>query len=97
MAIKTKPFDAAEHLNTPEDIAAYLDAWLEDGTPEELRSALGTIARSRGMSAVAMQAGLKRESLYKALGKGGNPTLDTLFKVIRALGLQLTVKVAEPA
>jgi probable addiction module antidote protein len=97
MAVETKPWDAAELLNTPEEIAAYLDAYLEDGTPEEIRAALRTIARSRGMATVAEQTGLKRESLYKALGENGNPTMDTLFKVIRALGLQLTVKVPEAA
>lgn len=97
MTARTKPFDAAEYLETPEDVAAYLDAWLEDGTPEEIRGALNTLARSRGMAAVAEKAGIKRESLYKALGENGNPTLETLVKVINALGLQLTVKVPEPA
>lgn len=91
MALETKPWDAAEILNTPEDIAAYLDAYLEDGTSAEIREALKTIARSRGMTALAKDTGLTREALYKALGENGNPTLDTLVKVTRALGLRLSL------
>lgn len=91
MAIETKPWDAAEYLTSPEHIAAYLETWLEDGTPEEIRAALATIARSKGMAAVAEAAGIKRESLYKALGDKGNPTLDTLAKVLGAMGLRLSV------
>jgi probable addiction module antidote protein len=91
MAIGTKPWDAAELLNTPADIAAYLDAYLEDGTPEELLEALGTIARSRGMSALARETGISRETLYRTFSDNGNPTLDTLIRVMKALGVRLAV------
>lgn len=91
MAIETKPWDAAEVLKTPADIAAYLDAYLEDGTPEELLGALNTIARSHGMSALARETGISREALYKAFSDSGNPTLDTLLRVLKALGVRLAV------
>lgn len=91
MAIEIKPWDAAELLNTPADIAAYLDAYLEDGTPEELLEALGTIARSRGMSALARETGISRETLYRAFSDNGNPTLDTMMRVMKALGVRLAV------
>lgn len=91
MAVKTEPWDAAEILKTPQDIAAYIDAWLEDGSPEEIRRALRTVARSHGMSVLARETGLTREALYKALGDNGNPTLDTLLKVTKALGVRLAI------
>jgi len=91
MALETRPWDAAEVLNTPADIAAYLDAYLEDGTPEELLRALNTIARSRGMSDLARQTGISREALYRAFSEQGNPTLDTLMRVMKALGVRLAV------
>ena len=91
MGTETKPWDAAEVLNTPADIAAYLDAYLEDGTPEELLRALNTIARSRGMSELARQTGISREALYRAFSESGNPTLDTLLRVMKALGVRLAV------
>jgi probable addiction module antidote protein len=91
MPIETKPWDAAEVLNTPADIAAYLDTYLEDGTPDELLRALGTIARSRGVSALARETGISREALYRAFGDGGNPTLDTLLRVLKAFGLRLKI------
>jgi probable addiction module antidote protein len=91
MTIETKPWDAAEALNTPADIAAYLDAYLEDGTPEELLRAVNTIARSRGMSKLARQTGISREALYRAFSDNGNPTLDTLLRVMKALGVRLAV------
>jgi probable addiction module antidote protein len=91
MGIETKAWDAADALNTPADIAAYLDAYLEDGTPEELLRALNTIARSRGMTDLARQTGVSREALYRALSESGNPTLDTLMRVMKALGVRLAV------
>lgn len=91
MGIETKLWDAAEFLDTPAQIAAYLDAYLEDGSPAEIRAALKTVARSKGMATVARDAGVSRETLYKALGDSGNPTLDTLLKVTRALGVRLAV------
>ena len=90
---KTRPYDAAEYLQTAEDMAAYLEAALEDGDPTVVVKALGTIARARGMSQIARDTGLGRESLYKALSPGGNPEFATVMKVVRALGLKLR---AEP-
>jgi probable addiction module antidote protein len=86
---KTRPYDAVEYLDTPEDMAAYLEAALEDGDPAVVTHALGTIARARGMSQIARDTGLGRESLYKALSPGGNPEFATVLKVVRALGLKL--------
>ena len=90
---KTRPYDAAEYLETVEDMAAYLEAALEDGEPTVVVKALGTIARARGMSQIARDTGLGRESLYKALSPEGNPEFATVMKVVRALGLKLR---AEP-
>ena len=91
MGTQTRPWDAAEVLDSPAAIAAYLDTNLEDGTPEELLGALGTIARSRGMSALARETGISREALYRAFSDNGNPTLDTLLRVMKALGVRLAV------
>jgi probable addiction module antidote protein len=85
----TTPWDPAEHLDTEEDMAAYLEAALEEGDPVLVAAALGDIARAKGMTQVAREAGLGRESLYKALSPGGNPEFATIMKVISALGLQL--------
>lgn len=86
------PFDAADYLDTPEDIAFYLEAVLEDGDPALIAAALGDVARSKGMSAVSRQAGVTREALYKALSENGDPKLSTLIGVLKALGLQLAVR-----
>ena len=86
---KARPWDAAEHLNTPARVAAYLEAALEDGDPALVSAALGDIARAKGMAKIARDAGLGRERLYKALSPGGNPALATVLSVIRALGLRL--------
>jgi len=86
---KTRPYDAAENLETPEDMAAYLEAALEDGEPAIVLKTLGVIARARGMSQIARETGLGRESLYKALSSEGNPEFATVLKVVRALGLKL--------
>jgi len=93
--IKTTKFDAADYLVSAEAIAAYLDAYLEDGTPEELRRALDTIARSKGMSEVAQRSGITRQGLYKALGEGGNPSFETIRSILSVMGLRLTVEPAE--
>jgi len=85
----TTLWDPADHLNSSEDMAAYLEAALEDGDPKLIAAALGDIARAKGMSQIARDAGLGRESLYKALSTSGNPELGTILKVISALGLQL--------
>jgi len=82
-------WDPAVHLKTDEDRAEYLEAALEDGDPALIVSALGHIARSRGMTEVAREAGLGRESLYKGLSSDGNPAFATVLQVIRAVGLRL--------
>jgi probable addiction module antidote protein len=89
--IVTKRWDAAEHLSTEEEIAAYLDAALEDGDPALVAAALGDIARAQGMARIARKSGLGRESLYNALSAEGNPEFATVMKVIRSLGLKLQV------
>jgi len=86
---ETRPWDPAEHLETEEDMAAYLEAVLEDGDATLVAAALGDIARAKGMTQIARETGLGRESLYKALSPEGNPELATVLKVIRALGLRL--------
>lgn len=87
MALKTTRWDSAEHLRTEEDIAAYLDAVLEENDPALVTHALGVIARAKGMSQIARETGLGRESLYKALSSEGHPEFATVLKVIKALGL----------
>ena len=91
----TSPYDVAEHLRTPEEMAAYLEASMDEagGDAAFIAKALGDIARAKGMSQVAHDAGLSRESLYKALSGERNPTLDTVLRVVGALGLKLR---AEP-
>jgi probable addiction module antidote protein len=86
----TRVWDAVEHLKTDRDIAAYLNAALEDGDSSLIAAALGDIARAKGMTTVAKSAGLGRESLYKALSPDGRPELATVMKVVQALGLKLT-------
>lgn len=93
---ETWPYDVAEQLRGPEEMAAYLDAWLEEA-PDDVAGiarALGDVARARGMTEVARESGLSRESLYRALSEGGNPEFATVLKVLRALGLRLRVEVA---
>jgi len=88
---KTIPYDVAEQLRTPQEMAAYLDAWLEEAPDDAsgIARALGDIARAKGMSQVAKDAGLSRESLYRALSADGNPSFATVLKVARALGVKL--------
>ena len=86
---QTRPWDVVEHLETEEDMAAYLEAALEDGDPGLIAAALGDVARAKGMTQIAREAGLGRESLYKALSTDGNPEFATVLKVVRALGLRL--------
>ena len=93
----TTIWDTSTHLNTDDDIAAYLEAALQEGDPQLVAAALGDIARAKGMSQVARDAGLGRESLYKSLSSSGNPELATLLKVISALGLELHVTAADEA
>jgi len=88
---ETRRFDVAEHLRTPEEMAAYLEASLEEaqGDAAFVAKALGNIARAKGMTQVAADTGLSRESLYKALSGTRNPGFDTILKVVNALGLRL--------
>jgi len=99
--LKTHPFDAASYLEDDEDIAGYLEEALkiaqEDADPAFLTVALGTVARARGMSQIAKDTGLSRESLYKALGSEGNPEFGTILKVVQALGLKLSIKPQDTA
>ena len=86
---KTYPWDAADYLETREDMIAYLDAALEDGDAKLIATVLGDIARAKGMTQIANETGLGRESLYKSLSAGGNPEFTTILKVTQALGFRL--------
>ncbi|HET8562327.1 MAG TPA: addiction module antidote protein [Candidatus Binatia bacterium] len=88
---KTTRYDVAEHLRNPEEMAAYLEACFEvaNGDATFIAKALGDIARAKGMAQVARDAGLSRESLYKALSGERSPGFDTILKVMDALGLKL--------
>jgi probable addiction module antidote protein len=95
--IRTTKFDAADHLHTVEDMAAYLEACLEEPGADAafIAKALGDIARAKGMSQVARETGLSRESLYKALSGDRSPEFDTVLKVTRALGLRLRAEMID--
>ena len=86
---KTRPFDAAEYLDSPEAIAAYLSEAFETNDPGFITEAIGTVARARGMSALAKDTGLSRENLYKALSSEGHPEFSTVMKVLGLLGVEL--------
>ena len=88
--LTTLPWRTEDHLDTAEDIAAYLEAVFDDGDPELITHALGAVARSKGMTEIAKLTGLGRQNLYKALSDGA-PEFSTVLKVIRALGLKLSV------
>lgn len=88
-SLKNLPWDPAEHLETEADMAEYLQAALEEGDPALVAAALGDIARAKGMTQLARDTGLGRESLYKALSPSGNPEFATIMKVVAALGLKL--------
>ncbi|PKL47633.1 MAG: putative addiction module antidote protein [Nitrospira bacterium HGW-Nitrospira-1] len=87
--LKTTKWDVVDYLETGEDMAAYLEAAMEDGHPAVIATAIGNIARAKGMTKVARKAGIGRVSLYKALSPDGNPEFATVLKVVRALGLRL--------
>ena len=94
----TTKYDVSQHLRTPEEMAAYLEACIEEanGDAAFIAKALGDIARAKGMSQVARDAGLSRESLYKALSGERSPDFDTILKVVGALGLSLRADVVQP-
>jgi probable addiction module antidote protein len=91
MPIETTKFDVQDFIKTPEDQAAYLVAVLDDGDQGLIAAALGDIARARGASQFAKETGLSRETIYKSLRPGGNPTLDTITKAVKTLGLKLSL------
>src|SRR6202790_3876425 len=95
MMAKTTRFDAADYLDTEERQVAYITAALETGDADFVRDALGLIARARGMGEIAKNAGLNRESLYKALGETGNPEFATVMRIVRAMGLALSARSAQ--
>ena len=95
--VETTAFDSADYLNSAEAIAAYLDAYLEEGAPEELRQALDNVARSHGISDLSKRSGMTRAGIYKALGQDGNPSFETIRSLLAAMGLRLTVEPAEAA
>ncbi len=92
--LKTTKWDVVDYLKTDEDMAAYLEAAMEDGHPAVIATAIGNIARAKGMSQIARKAGIGRVSLYKAFSPNGNPEFATVLKVVKALGL--TFHVAAP-
>ncbi|MGU3668767.1 addiction module antidote protein [Methylobacterium sp. A49B] len=95
MPLETRPYDTAEHLRMPEDIVLYIEAVLEDGDPALVADAIGVVARARGMAQIAQETGRSREQLYRTLSEKGNPQLDTLMGVLKAIGLRLSVKPIE--
>ena len=92
--IATKRWDPAEHIRDDADVAAYIEAALEDGDHRVVAAVLGDIARAKGMTQVARDAGLGRESLYKSLSSDGNPEFSTVLRVLKALGIRLRATVA---
>jgi probable addiction module antidote protein len=91
MKVKTTPFDAAEYLETDQDIREFLLAVIAEGDEDDFVQALNTAARAKGMTEIANKAGVTRASLYKSLARGGKPRFDTIAKVTRALGCKLAV------
>jgi probable addiction module antidote protein len=91
MALETVRFDIQHFLKTPEDQAGILEAALEDGDPDLIATIIGDIARARGASQFARESGLSRETIYKNFRPGGNPTLGTLAKAMKPLGLRLSI------
>lgn len=92
MAIELKPFDAAKYLTAEEDQLELIRDAIESGHAGYIAAAIGTVARARGIAAVAEDAGLNRQTLHRALSDKGNPTLDTLVRVLDTLGLRLDIK-----
>ena len=90
--MKTTHFSAADYLETPEDVAFFLEAAFEDASPEHIAKALGEVAKSKGMAELERKTGLTRAGLYKALSENGDPKLSTLLSVMSALGLKLSVR-----
>lgn len=91
MAVETTKWDAAEFLDTPEAVAAYLEAAFEDGDPKVIAHVLGDVARAKGISQIAKETGVTRAGLYKALSENGDPRLTTFLAVLKSLGLTVSV------
>lgn len=89
--LEYREFDAANYIQTAEDVYIFLETAFEDGDPALISDMIGAVARSQGMAEVAAKAGLSRESLYRALSAKGNPKLSTLVEVLSALGMRLSV------
>jgi probable addiction module antidote protein len=96
-AVKTTVWDMAEHINTKEDVIGILEAALEENDTEFLFRVIGDIARSKGMAQIAKELNLARESLYRSLSQDGNPSFNTIVKVLDNLGFQLSVRHKIPA
>ena len=89
------PYDPADYLRTPQEVAMYLEAFFEDGVDHEaLMHALGVVARARGMSKLAKETGISRQGLYKAIAKDGNPSFETVMKIVGAFGVRLSAQAA---
>jgi probable addiction module antidote protein len=88
----TTPFDAAGYFGSDDEIVDYLNVWIKDGSPREIARALGDVARSRGITAVSLDGRNAPQELHPALSHDGNPRLDLVMAVLKALGLQLTVR-----
>ncbi|CAH1661148.1 HTH cro/C1-type domain-containing protein [Hyphomicrobiales bacterium] len=97
MALETTRWDSSKYLDSEEAIVAYMDAVLEEGDPALVTHALGQIAKARGMTQIARETGLSRESLYRALSAEGHPEFATVMKVMRALGLRLSASTTKAA
>ena len=95
--METFEWDMADHINTKEEAAAYLEAALEENDTDTLLDVIGAIARSKGMTQIAKELNLARESLYRSLSQDGNPSFDTVVKVLDNLGFQLSIKQKVPA
>jgi probable addiction module antidote protein len=94
MPLETIPYETADFLTDAESIAAYIEAAFEDGDPAVITHALGVVARAKGMSQLARDAGVTREALYKALTTEGDPKLSTFVGVLKALGMRLSAHAA---
>lgn len=94
--VPTRPYDSANYLTDDESIIAYIEEVIESGDPTLVSHALGVVARAKGMTQVARDAGVSREHLYRALSSEGNPEFATVFKVVRALGLTISVAPTVP-
>lgn len=97
MVLKTTKFNVLDHLKTAEEQIAYLEAALEIDDPSFIAAAVGDIARARGVTEFAKETGLSRESIYKTFKLGGNPTLETLDKALKPLGMRLTLAATKVA